>query len=165
MIRNPNLTDVIWVDPGHVHGFAHFSIKEYRMLEMMEMNTYYLCQQIRPMLWDPTTWVVGCEKFILNTNTIKKKNAAYEAIEGMGLVRFLATIERRAAIFNDIQTSSVVKAFCPDSVLKRCGWYKSSKDGHMNDAARHIYYWLGQNGLLGPPLTDALLEFPEVGTA
>src|SRR6266545_882173 len=100
--------DVVWVDPGGVHGFAHYSIR-HGMQEMQEYTTFDLAKNLQPMLWDPTRYVVGVERFVLNVNTIKKKDAAHAAIEGMGVVRYLATIERDVAIFDDSQTSSVVK--------------------------------------------------------
>lgn len=41
-----------------------------------------------------------------------------------------------------LQPRAEVKKLVTDAVLKKLGWYKKTKDGHANDAARHAGFLL-----------------------
>lgn len=41
-----------------------------------------------------------------------------------------------------LQPRAEVKKLVPDTVLKKLGWFKKTKDGHANDAARHAGFML-----------------------
>lgn len=91
--------------------------------------------------------LVVCEAFIV-TATTAQKSAAPWSLEGIGCTRFLT---RRFGGEFKLQTAADAKRFSTNPRLKAQGWYLSTPGGHVNDALRHLYLALANQGRLTPP--------------
>jgi hypothetical protein len=58
-----------------------------------------------------------------------------EALMAIGALEYVLTLR---GITLRQQPRAEVKKAIPDTLLRRLGWYKKTKDGHANDAARHV---------------------------
>lgn len=61
--------------------------------------------------------------------------AQLAAIETNGAARWIAS--QYEATFG-LQPRAEAKKVMTDATLRNLGWYRKTKDGHANDAARHI---------------------------
>jgi hypothetical protein len=65
-----------------------------------------------------------------------------EALMAIGALTYLAT-QCNATLRQ--QPRAEAKRVVTDSVLRKLGWYKKTKDGHANDASRQAGFFLHQN--------------------
>jgi hypothetical protein len=70
--------------------------------------------------------------FSISMRTLQGK-VFYESLYFNGWI----SIEYPETIF---QTASQAKDLVTDAMLHHLGWYKKTKDGHANDAARHLVH-------------------------
>lgn len=90
--------------------------------------------------WTRTTNKVriGSERYTIPTGR-SVVTAQLDAIMCNGALDWLTT--QRDVTFV-LQPRAEVKKLVTDAVLRRLGWYKKTKDGHANDAARHACFLL-----------------------
>ena len=77
------------------------------------------------------------EKFIISSRTVKTK-VYYESLyfNGWLSIEYAGRIE---------QTAAQAKGYADDAMLHHFGWYLKTKDGHANDAARHLLYRMSKD--------------------
>ena len=143
------------VDPGLVSGIAYFNThtEHFSTAESGAMD--WVCDEVRmwagrqPALAKDTTLIV--ERFLISERTIKTK-VYYDSIHFEGWIR-LEYPDTYA------QTAAQAKGFATDSKLKHLGWYTKTKDGHANDAARHLLYRAVKDRV--PYVIDRLKEYDQ----
>lgn len=128
---------VIAIDPGLVsgvavladpHGEAIFSSFE------TEGGRFGMAQSYEAVtsIFRPELLVV--EDFIISNATARKSAQP----DPYRLVGWLEIEAHRHGIPFKLQTASTAKGFATNEKLRHLGWYRSSKGGHANDAARHL---------------------------
>jgi hypothetical protein len=133
---------VIAFDPGKETGWARMSEGEFASGQAP--------------LWDVVDWLwsaldgglrptIFCEDFIITTATAKKSRQT-DPLDGIGAIKWMA---HRFDLALYMQSPSQAKTFATDDKLKVIGWYKPTKGGHANDAARHLMV-----GLVGQKILD-----------
>lgn len=153
---------VLWVDPGKLCGFAWYNFAMDRMT-LAEYTGPECIRMVESLIFlTGVKLTVGCEKFIITTETAKKSQDANYHIEMQGMMRRAASLEYstdgpKVFEFNNKQTPSMIKEFCPDRILKELGWWLPEGEGHAHDAARHIFNYLDQNRWLNEKQKKALL--------
>lgn len=115
--------------------------------------------------WDAVDWVadvvdtqrcpvdVACEAYNIGKGTLKKSRQ-YWSLESIGALRWIC--KRRGVTFALQQPSD--KDFGTDAKLKALGWYAPSRDGHQNDAARHLLKRVVDKGRLTHAMRAKLEE-------
>lgn len=144
---------VLWLDPGATTGWALWYTREQRLTQA-EYD------------WDELVWrleawassarrktIIGCERFVITPDSARRPGSI-EALQVWGAARSAAT-RHDAFMFLDHQTSSMAKTSCPDEILQTLGWRRNTM-GHANDAARHVYRWMCQEGVLPSTLRAKL---------
>lgn len=131
---------IVGVDPGKITGIAiYVSADEFEdpshghtivseEVPAREVGTF-LRQWTAGIHSKNMIWAV--EKFIIMPG--RPKTAQPDALLVTGIVQGLAVGSRYVE-----QGPGPAKRMCNDQVLKRLGWYTPTKDGHANDAKRHI---------------------------
>ncbi len=155
---------VLWVDPGKLNGFACYFLTtdEIIMDEYSGPNCIRIVENLISY-WN-VRMVVGVERFIITRETAKKSQDGLASIEMIGMMRRAASLEyvhvqglQRCRAFNAEQSSSNAKTFVTDRILKELGWQMKGGEGHAEDAARHIFFYLNQNNWLNQKQKNALL--------
>ena len=80
------------------------------------------------------TWIVACERWD-SAGRNRPMTPQVDAIETNGAARWIAS--QCNATFG-LQSRSEAKKTMSDATLRKLGWFKRTKDGHANDAARHL---------------------------
>lgn len=90
--------------------------------------------------WTPLGWRlrVGSERYTIPTGR-SVVTAQLDAIMCNGALQWLTTL--REVTFA-LQPRAEVKKVVTDAILKKLGWFKKTKDGHANDATRHVCFLL-----------------------
>lgn len=132
----------IAVDPGKVTGIAIWfhehdpHVKPY--LEEIEGRIKALDWLSLALITYTNDEVeVVCEYFRI-TQTTGRLSQQYDALYIIGALEFLCHVHK--VPFHTQETN--VKVFASDRKLKELEWYKASKGGHQNDAARHLLWRL-----------------------
>lgn len=81
---------------------------------------------------------IGTERYTVPTGR-SVMTSQLDAIMCNGALLWISS-QRDVTI--EFQPRAEVKKLVPDALLKRLGWYKKTKDGHENDAARHACFRL-----------------------
>jgi len=145
---------VIAIDPGLVtgfavladpHGEAIFSSFEQEGGRFGAAAAYGNVVSI----FRPELLVV--EDFIIS-NATARKTAQPDPYRAIG---WLETNAHLTGVPFKLQTPSLAKGFGTNEKLKALGWYKVSKGGHANDAARHLLVATREF----EPIAAKLLEF------
>jgi hypothetical protein len=89
--------------------------------------------------WPRASLVVVCEKYVMTPGI---KSSQPEALMLMGVTEFLCQQYGVKLVW---QFPRDAKKMCPDSFLRQAGWYQKTKDGHANDAMRHVGLWMAHN--------------------
>ncbi len=151
---------IVWVDPGKLNGFAWYSLL-YDEMDLMELDGPTCIKKIESLTKFVGQYItVGVERFILTVETPKKSQDGLASIEMIGMMRRAVSPEYSAVVvyeFNDKQSSSDAKVFCTNRILNELGWRFTGGNGHAEDAARHIFYYLSQHNWLNEKQLDALL--------
>ena len=128
---------IIAVDPGKVSGVAlwHPDIPvQIKADELLPLEVLGLVCQLD----DKYDTTVVTEKFTISERTIKTA-LSLDALDINGWL----TLESQRKNFELVmQTPAQAKAFATDDKLKALDWYERTKDGHANDAARHLLVYL-----------------------
>jgi hypothetical protein len=81
---------------------------------------------------------IGSERYTMPTGR-SVVSAQLDAIECNGALRWLSA---QCKVTFELQPRAEVKKLVTDAILKKLGWYRKTKDGHANDAARHAGFRL-----------------------
>lgn len=144
------------VDPGVVSGVAVWyneqpldTMKRWEIHGIAETAAFVRQHLGHGQGFNGWEQVVVTEKFIINQRTIKTK-VFYESLyfNGWLLIQYPHSVE---------QTASQAKGFATDRMLRHLDWYTKTKDGHANDAARHLLYRAVKNN--EPRIIEAMKEY------
>lgn len=151
---------IVWVDPGKLNGFAWYNLR-YDEMKLFEFDGSMCIKRIESITKLAGKCVsIGVERFIITTETPKKSQDGIASIEMMGMIRRAVSPEYSDAgvyEFDDKQSSSDAKTFCTDRILNALGWRLKGGEGHAEDAARHILYYLNKHHWLSWKQLDAVL--------
>ena len=133
---------IIGVDTGLYTGMAFWNTKLSEKPTAVEVP--YIETGTRLNLWlastlalEPNTKIhVACERYVMTSGV---KSAQPEALMGMGAVEYIC---HAYGVPLRWQFPRDAKKRAPDSLLRQLGWYQRTKDGHANDAQRHILEWM-----------------------
>lgn len=153
---------IISIDPGKVSGVAvwspedrAFTAFEYDVLDTIEFVTaaYKLTRELaRPF---PGIEIVS-EKFTISERTIKTALS----LDALDINGWLTIQCQRWGVPYKQQTPAQAKSFATDDKLKALDWYERTKDGHANDAARHlvVYLWSEHRDMFNQHLLPSLAK-------
>ena len=131
---------ILAVDPGMGTGWAFWTDG---MLESYgETDHEQFAKDIDPWLFSMD--VVVCEDFIITPQTLKKSRQLYS----LHLIGFLKYRCLAGGTEFALQKPGDAKQFADDAKLKIVDWYHPTKDGHQNDALRHLLTYLVSNKLI-----------------
>jgi hypothetical protein len=125
---------LVAVDPGKITGFFVWSEGQVLLHEQLPCHDFLdWVEEVVPMYagFDLT---MAAESFLITAQTVKKAADAHWSI-GSNFV--LGRLCQRHQVHLELQTPATAKSFSTDAKLRRLGWYKPTKGGHANDAARH----------------------------
>ncbi len=143
--------DYIAIDPGKVTGIAaREEGVEFSSSEIPTRAQVYAWLSSLPPVSVPTTFII--ERYDITGQT-HKLSAQKDALYLIGATEM--TAQRIGARFYLSPRSA--KAFATDAKLRHLGWYKPSKGGHQNDAARHLLTFLAQE-VRDPAILNKLKE-------
>jgi hypothetical protein len=138
-----NQITILAVDPGKVSGWASLRLGEFYSGQKDGME---LLRWVDEMLQRGTQFTLVCEDFIYTAATAKKTRQTWST-ESIGVLRFLADKYQTEFV---LQTPLDAKKFATNDKLKRLDWYRGTKGGHANDAARHLLLYCVKRGLIKP---------------
>lgn len=121
---------ILAVDPGKTTGLAIRSGDDKPATWQLPVeDAVDMCEEYLTL--QPRTLVV-CESFIPRPGA---KTWQPDAVETIGVLR---TLCRWHGHVFELQSPADAKRFSTDAKLKKVGWYKSTRGGHVNDALRHM---------------------------
>lgn len=135
-------TLVAAVDPGKVTGLSYLAVSQEAITtpQAHEMpvaqfflhfaETFYRVDD-SPSL----DLIVVTEKFQISERTIKTA-LSLDALDVNGWLKGEQLYLRNRPFYE--QTAAQAKKFSTDQKLKALGWFERTKDGHANDANRHL---------------------------
>lgn len=130
---------VIAVDPGRGTGLARWNLYQDARPTSMEVFSRVQVGAIVQKWMPPARAVtVICERYTMNN---KLKSAQPDALMISGAIEFLADRPHTVLVW---QLVADAKKMIKDALLKKLGLYQSTKDGHANDAMRHMLLWLAR---------------------
>lgn len=127
----------LWLDPGETTGMILYDAYT-GVTEMLELGFNGVGVELENRLKTigPYT-LLGVEHYVITTRTAVVDKEA-KALEVIGVARYLAWREG-VPVFNDEQSSVLIKSFINDTMLKSIGWHRPGLK-HANDAARHLLH-------------------------
>lgn len=128
---------IIAIDPGNTTGIATYSGTIFDSFELDEIGKVY------SYLWNVKEQAnaIIVEKFTINPTT-HKKSRQDEPLMIIGFVDGLTYLHRIPLTYF---TPAKAKSFATDDKLKAVGWFRPTRGGHANDAARHLLTFIVQN--------------------
>ena len=117
------------IDPGVGTGVATYALGVFHSWESFDLQE--VAEDVRTF-WNGSTTELVTEHFQISMRTVKGK-IFYESLyfNGWLSIEYPSRIE---------QTAAQAKGLVSDAMLRHLGWYTRTKDGHANDAARHLAY-------------------------
>jgi len=134
---------IVAIDPGKMTGYALLKPGSFLSGQAPLQDA---------LVWIDETFTAGhrmtivCEDFIYTAATAKKTRQTWST-EGIGVLRYLAS---KYDVGFYLQAPVDAKKFSTNDKLKAMGWYKPTKGGHANDAARHLLLYCIKNKLIDP---------------
>lgn len=127
---------VIGVDPGKFTGVAHWTRDKFYSTELAYEDVVpYVRGILEQVQRDGDRVFVGCQRFYVGPTT-HKKSAQPHAMQLQGALETLC-LQFDFPIF-ELQDSASAHKVGRDSELRRLNMWKQTRDGHANDAARHV---------------------------
>lgn len=131
---------LVGVDPGKVTGVAiwwspdHYD-SEHTEIESAEVeHPGSVPAVIKRMLDGERPALLACERFKQPQGPVHM-SAQPDAAQVVGMMRSLAEELHVRCVY---QSPGPAKKIAPDALLRRIGWYVKTRDGHDNDARRHV---------------------------
>lgn len=127
---------IIAIDPGKMSGLAAYHDEQFRAYEMNPLDTIEYVDSA----WSQTGGdiEVVAESFVISERTIKTAPQR----DALDILGWLTIESQRRGFEFTMQTPAQAKKFATDDKLKALDWYERTKDGHANDAARHLLVYL-----------------------
>ena len=126
---------ILAVDPGLVSGYASWTTTG-RYLEAKEIPYQECGQHVHGILEGYRTSAVDIQLVVERyTMTTGIKTAQPEALKTMGQLELLAQLYD---VHLHYYLPATTKKMISNARLKDVGWYRYTRDGHCNDAARLI---------------------------
>lgn len=141
---DPDLLYLIACDPGKSSGLSFFSIDSKftspNLISSAEEDYMGFAPTIREFIdWvgDTSRISVVCERFLITTDTGKKKDVNY-SLEMIGFLK-LIMIDYEMSVETDfhLQTPANAKTMFPNPALKALGFWHVGGAGHAMDSIRH----------------------------
>lgn len=130
------MTTILAIDPGNVTGVATYHRGR---LETSELPKHEVYEFLLPFITDRVFPLeVVAERFVISQRTIRSERQG-DALDILGFLDGLCYLEM---VPLTLQTAAQAKSFATDDKLRRLGWYQKTKDGHANDACRHLLVYL-----------------------
>jgi hypothetical protein len=123
---------LIAVDPGEVCGYVAIDTETGSIAYSDEASSYFVVNFVHNTLMRTTDVILVVERYTITANS-GKLSRQYTALETIGALRYVATLH---GIELELQSRSQ-KSVATNEALIRIGWYKPTRGGHVNDAARH----------------------------
>lgn len=105
-----------------------------------------MVNEVLPRLQTLNARLVG-ESYTVTAETLRKSRQSF-SLELLGMARGFCALAN--ATFIDPQSPADAKKFSTDAKLKRIGWWTPTKEGHANDAVRHLLLYGVRAGLIDP---------------
>lgn len=144
-LPSPTTTLVAAIDPGKVTGLSYlvvseqaFSTPQAHELSVNEFFDHFprtFARADKPGL----DLIIVCESFQISERTIKTA-LSLDALDLIGWLKG-EQFYRRSRPFH-LQSPASAKSFSTDDKLKALGWFERTRDGHANDANRHMLRWI-----------------------
>jgi len=131
------------IDPGDMTGVATMTNGDFHSTQA-PLND--VLDWVYDTLLIGTRPVIFCEDFIITPETAKKSRQT-SPTDGIGALKWMAHM---FDVTLTLQTPAAAKKFADDKKLKALGWYRPTKGGHANDAARHLMLGLVKNKIIDP---------------
>lgn len=138
-----NSFHILTVDPGLVCGVAIFTMNTVTNVITLSSTELPWLEAVRYMnrwMIDDVTrrhLEVTAERYTMGNQ--RNLTPQPEALMTNGAVEYLCALWEITFAYQPVTEP---KKVVPDTLLKKLGWFKKTKDGHANDAARHVGYRL-----------------------
>lgn len=152
-----NVPDVLGLDPGKMSGVAFWVPGQpINAVELNEDDTIdFVRVHIQVHVDANARLLIGAERFIPKADTSKHTRQTHAS-------RIFDVLSQDARGLRVVtwssQEPSVAKRLGTNETLKKLGWWNPTKDGHANDAARHVLCALLKHH------PDVLYKLLETGT-
>lgn len=128
---------IIAVDPGLVCGYGVWSSEVLPLRVLSDEIPYinigrHVRNQLEMSKAIPEVHIV-VERYTMSNSGIKTSQP--EALKGMGQMELLADLYGCRLHY---YLPATTKKMIPNAKLRQVGWYKPTRDGHANDAARLV---------------------------
>ena len=130
------------IDPGKMCGVAMRTVRDVVVPPgTWEWPAWEAVQFVDDVLSTADSGInVVVESFVPRPGT---RTWQPDALEVIGAVRWTCLKYHHEF---ELQTPAQAKAFSTNEKLKRIGWYSPTKDGHANDAVRHLLLAMVRHG-------------------
>ena len=125
---------IIGVDPGDYTGVAVWHSDDPWAMTTHEMLHGEVPPYLKHLVAGDKPDLV-CEMFTISQRTLTTK-ISYVPLELIGWMRY--QLANRGKVKWTPMTPSTTKHTAPDTSLRAVGWFRRTKDGHANDAARLV---------------------------
>jgi hypothetical protein len=127
---------VLALDVGKVTGAAIWVTCFPDSVITSEIPTRYMVRDMVEdlILFNDNKVTIACENFVISQRTIKTA----QDHNALRLIGWLDLFCDKHNIDFKLRTAASAKSFATDDKLKILDWYTSTKDGHANDASRHM---------------------------
>ena len=131
------------IDPGKVCGVAYYVRGVFRSHEFPHIDTIPWVRGIILGQPDHSELNIVCERFTTGGGASKKtrQSSALEVIGAVGAMVDELNTPHKIITFG-LQPVAEAKKLGTTETLKRIDWWNATRDGHANDAARHILFGL-----------------------
>jgi hypothetical protein len=132
------MTMILSIDPGNVTGLALYFPTAGSLVtkELRKDETYQYIDDVVGSSWYMVEIVA--ERFVISQRTIKSERQG----DALDILGYLDSVRCLRGVPLTLQTAAQAKSFATDDKLRRLGWYQKTKDGHANDACRHLLVYL-----------------------
>jgi len=127
----PSNTGFIAIDGGAMCGLAVYAAK-FASYEYPPSMTLKLLDEFLGLR--RFNWIVAAERYDVSGKG-RPMSAQVDALETNGAARWISA--QWNATFS-LQGRAEAKRIMTNTTLRKIGWFKQTKDGHANDAARHL---------------------------
>lgn len=143
---------VVAVDPGKITGVAVYYPDD-RDFSSWERPCWEAVSIVEGGLDKLSISHLVVEAYNISARTLRLTRGENWSLESIGALRYLATFQHDVTF--RLQQPSDMK-FGTDWKLRRLGWYRPSRGGHMNAAARHMLKFLSDEEMLTPAQLEAI---------
>lgn len=129
---------IVAFDPGRIAGIAVMRMSAFHVTSGEMPWLEGVCYIDQLLQTDPLPMNIRVVGERWDSTGSRKMTPQPDAQEMIGAVRFVTS--QRNVTF-ELQSRSDAKTIT-DADLKKLGWYKKTKDGHSNDACRHLGHYM-----------------------